>query len=194
MNVRFGFTRSRRAILLLGVLLTMIALLWETSSRATTLIPPSLQPVAREPRLSFSPWAKVCERQPAKAEAVCFTGMNGRTESGTSFVAAVLIDAGADAKKILRVTLPLEMMLAAGTWITVDQGQLMNAPYIICVKVGCVADYQASDALIDLLKQGKELRIGAVDSEGKTTRFVMPLLEFERAYTGAPTAPKVSSK
>jgi invasion protein IalB len=114
------------------------------------------------------------------------------SDSGLSFVAAVLIDAGTDTEKILRVTLPLGMRLADGTWIAVDHGEPMNAPYTTCVTLGCVADYQANSELIYALKEGNDLVIGAVDSEGQVVSFALPLLDFGKAYGGSPTDRKGS--
>src|SRR5580658_1478035 len=109
-------------------------------------------------QLIFSPWTKFCLKgQEANAQQVCFTGKDGRIESGMPVVAAVLIEPEGDTKKVLRVTLPLGMQLPQGTRVIVDQGQPMNAPYIICFTNGCMADYEASAELIGKLKKGQGL-------------------------------------
>src|SRR5262245_20534871 len=52
---------------------------------------PQAQPDA--PQLIFSPWTKFCLKgQEANAKQVCFTGKDGRVESGQPVVAAVLIE------------------------------------------------------------------------------------------------------
>ena len=59
-----------------------------------------------QPQLIFSPWTKFCLKgQEANAKQVCFTGKDGRVESGMPVVAAVLIEPEGEPKKILRVTL-----------------------------------------------------------------------------------------
>ena len=61
-------------------------------------------------QLIFSPWTKFCLKgQEANAKQVCFTGKDGRIESGMPVVAAVLIEPEGEPKKVLRVTLPLGM-------------------------------------------------------------------------------------
>src|SRR6516225_2711478 len=46
-----------------------------------------------QPQLIFSPWTKFCLKgQEADAKQVCFTGKDGRVESGMPVVAAVLIE------------------------------------------------------------------------------------------------------
>ena len=92
---------------------------------------------AQQPQLIYSPWTKFCLKgQEANAQQVCFTGKDGRIESGMPVIAAVLIEPEGNSKKVLRVTLPLGMQLPQGTRVIVDQGQPMNAPYIICFTNG----------------------------------------------------------
>jgi invasion protein IalB len=190
MKAWFGFTRPRPPAQVCGAILVTTTLILAARSAADTLIPRSMQPfLALEQHLVFSHWTKVCQNleRGGAQQLVCFTSENGRTDSGTSFVAAVLIDTGSsDTEKILRVTMPLGVRLADGTWIAVDQDQPMTAPYIICVTLGCVADYQASRGLIDKLRAGKDLVIKAVNGEGQLVSFVLPLLDFSKAYDGPP--------
>jgi invasion protein IalB len=158
--------------------------------------PPEAQQPAAEaqmPQLIFSPWTKFCLKgQEANAQQVCFTGKDGRVESGMPVIAAVLIEPeGPDAKKVLRVTLPLGMMLTQGTRVIVDQGQPMNAPYVICFTNGCMADYEASGELIGKLKKGQGLAVQGMNSNGQVITLVLPLNDFGKAYDGPPTDPKV---
>jgi invasion protein IalB len=71
--------------------------------------------------------------------------------------------------------------------IAVDQNRPMNAAYVTCVALGCIADYQANSGLIDKLTEDKSLVIRAVDSQGQVVSFVLPLLDFSKAYNGPPT-------
>jgi invasion protein IalB len=153
---------------------------------------PQHAPVAEQPQLIFSPWTKFCLKgQEANAKQVCFTGKDGRVESGMPVVAAVLIEPEGDAKKILRVTLPLGMSLAPGTRVIVDQGQPMTGPYVICFNNGCMADYEASSELIGKLKKGQGLVVQGINGAGQAISLVLPLNDFSKAYDGPPTDPKV---
>ena len=147
---------------------------------------------AQQPQLIYSPWTKFCLKgQEANAQQVCFTGKDGRIESGMPVIAAVLIEPDGDTKKVLRVTLPLGMQLPQGTRVIVDQGQPMNAPYIICFTNGCMADYEASSELIGKLKKGQGLVVQGINSQGQAISLVLPLTDFGKAYDGPPTDPKV---
>jgi invasion protein IalB len=147
---------------------------------------------AEQPQLIFSPWTKFCLKgQEANAKQVCFTGKDGRVESGMPVVAAVLIEPENEPKKVLRVTLPLGMSLQPGTRVIVDQGQPMTGPYVICFNNGCMADYEASAELIGKLKKGQGLVIQGINGSGQGISLVIPLGDFAKAYDGAPTDPKV---
>jgi invasion protein IalB len=151
---------------------------------------PQAQP-GEQPQLIFSPWTKFCLKgQEANAKQVCFTGKDGRVESGMPVVAAVLIEPDGDPKKVLRVTLPLGMSIQPGTRVIVDSGQPMTGPYVICFNNGCMADYEASAELIGKLKKGQGLVIQGINGAGQPISLVLPLGDFAKAYDGAPTDPK----
>jgi len=144
-----------------------------------------------QPQLIFSPWTKFCLKgQEANAKQVCFTGKDGRVESGMPVVAAVLIEPDGEPKKVLRVTLPLGMSIQPGTRVIVDQGQPMTGPYVICFNNGCMADYEASGELIGKLKKGQGLVIQGINGAGQPISLVVPLTDFAKAYDGPPTDPK----
>jgi invasion protein IalB len=150
------------------------------------------QAQGEQPKLIYSPWTKFCVKgQEANAQGVCFTGKDGRLETGAPVVAAVLIEPDNDPNKILRVTLPLGMSLQDGTRVIVDQGQPMTAPYVICFANGCMADYEASGELISRLKQGQGLVVQGKNAQFQPITLVLPLADFGRAYDGPPTDPKV---
>jgi invasion protein IalB len=145
-----------------------------------------------QPQLIFSPWTKFCLKgQEANAKQVCFTGKDGRVESGMPVVAAVLIEPENEPKKVLRVTLPLGMSIQPGTRVIVDNGQPMTGPYVICFNNGCMADYEASGELIGKLKKGQGLVIQGINGAGQPISLVVPLGDFAKAYEGPPTDPKV---
>ena len=153
---------------------------------------PQQQAGAEQPQLIFSPWTKFCLKgQEANAKQVCFTGKDGRVESGMPVVAAVLIEPENDPKKVLRVTLPLGMSIQPGTRVIVDNGQPMTGPYVICFNNGCMADYEASAELIGKLKKGQGLVIQGINGAGQPISLVVPLNDFGKAYDGPPTDPKV---
>ena len=154
--------------------------------------PGQQQAAPEQPTLIYSPWTKFCLKgQEANAKQVCFTGKDGRLESGLPIVAAVVIEPEGDAKKMLRVTLPLGMQVQPGTRLIIDQGQPATGPYVICFTNGCMADYEVNADIIGRLKKGQQLAVQAINGNGQPVSLTLPLNDFAKAYDGPPTDPKV---
>ncbi|MCP4620054.1 MAG: invasion associated locus B family protein [Bradyrhizobium sp.] len=151
------------------------------------------QPPEQQIQLIYAPWTKFCLKgQEAGAKQVCFTGKDGRIESGQPVIAAVIIEPEGEPKKILRVTLPLGMQLVHGTRIIIDNNQPQQSPYVICFQNGCMSDYEATPETIAALKKGQTLVVQAINSNGAPLTLPLPLAgEFAKAYDGPPTDPKV---
>ena len=149
------------------------------------------QPQDQQIQLIYAPWTKFCLKgQDANAKQVCFTGKDGRIESGQPVIAAVIIEPEGEPKKILRVTLPLGMQLVHGTRIIVDNNPPMQAPYVICFQNGCMSDYEATPELLANMKKGQNLVVQAINANGAPLTLPLPLGEFAKAYDGPPTDPK----
>jgi invasion protein IalB len=148
------------------------------------------------PQLIYAPWTKFCLKgQDANAKQVCFTGKDGRIESGQPVIAAVIIEPEGEPKKILRVTLPLGMQLIHGTRVIVDSNPPMQSPYVICFANGCMSDYEVTPELLANMKKGQNLVVQAINSNGAALTLPLPLQEtggsFAKAYDGPATDPKV---
>ncbi|MBR1220167.1 invasion associated locus B family protein [Bradyrhizobium sp. U87765 SZCCT0131] len=155
------------------------------------------QPEQQQVQLIYAPWTKFCLKgQDANAKQICFTGKDGRIESGQPVVAAVIIEPEGEPKKILRVTLPLGMQLVHGTRVIIDGNPPAQSPYVICFANGCMSDYEATPEMIANLKKGQNLIVQAINSNGAPLTLPLPLQEtggasFAKAYDGPPTDPKV---
>jgi invasion protein IalB len=150
------------------------------------------QPQDQQVQLIYAPWTKFCLKgQDANAKQVCFTGKDGRIESGQPVIAAVIIEPEGEPKKILRVTLPLGMQLVHGTRVIVDANAPAQSPYVICFANGCMSDYEVTPELLANMKKGQNLVVQAINSNGAPLTLPLPLAEFAKAYDGPPTDPKV---
>ena len=144
-----------------------------------------------EPQLMYSPWMKVCGKGPdTNNKQVCVVTKDGRLENGMPVAIVQLFEPEGE-PKVLRVTVPLGMQLQHGTRVIVDQNQPMQAPYKICFPVGCMADYPASDDLINKMKKGQQITVQAINLQGTPISLPLPLGDFAKAYDGPPTDPKV---
>ncbi len=153
------------------------------------------QPQDQQIQLIYAPWTKFCLKgQDANAKQVCFTGKDGRIESGQPVIAAVIIEPEGEPKKILRVTLPLGMQLVHGTRVIVDNSTPLQSPYVICFANGCMSDYDVTPELLTNMKKGQNLVVQAINSNGAPLTLPLPLQEnggsFAKAYDGPPTDPK----
>jgi invasion protein IalB len=149
------------------------------------------QPQDQQVQLIYAPWTKFCLKgQDANAKQVCFTGKDGRIESGQPVIAAVIIEPEGEPKKILRVTLPLGMQLVHGTRVIVDNNPPMQSPYVICFANGCMSDYEVTPDLLANMKKGQNLVVQAINANGAPLTLPLPLGEFAKAYDGPPTDPK----
>ena len=154
--------------------------------------PPAGAPPAEQVQLIYAPWTKFCLKgQDANAKQVCFTGKDGRIESGQPVIAAVVIEPEGETKKILRVTLPLGMQLVHGTRVIIDNNPPAHSSYVICFQNGCMSDYDVTPEMLANLKKGQNLVVQAINSNGAPLTLPLPLAEFAKAYDGPPTDPKV---
>lgn len=148
----------------------------------------------QSPQLIYSPWTKFCIKgQEANAKQFCFTGKDGRLESGMAVVAAIIIEPEGEQRKLLRVTLPLGMSLPQGTRVIIDQNEAAakQSPYAFCLQNGCTSDYEATADTIAQLKKGTTLYVQAIQANGVAVTLQLPLGDFAKAYDGPPTDPKV---
>ena len=140
-----------------------------------------------QPDLTYSFWTKVCQKGPeANAKQVCFLARDAHMESGVPVVLVVLVEPEGEAKKLLRVTLPLGVWLQAGTRVIIDNGQPLTGPYVICLPNGCMAEYEASDELITKMKSGQSLHVQAINGSRQPISIPIRLGDFAKAYEGPP--------
>jgi invasion protein IalB len=152
-------------------------------------------PADQQIQLIYAPWTKFCLKgQDAGAKQVCFTGKDGRIESGQPVIAAVVIEPEGEPKKVLRVTLPLGMLLVHGTRIIVDNNTPAQSPFVICFQNGCMSDYDVTPELLASMKKGQNLVVQAIASNNQPVTLPLPLADFAKAFDGPATDPKEFEK
>ncbi|MCK1394634.1 invasion associated locus B family protein [Bradyrhizobium sp. 1] len=159
---------------------------------------PVIAEEAGTPALTFSPWTKHCLGD------TCFIGKDGRRNvigpdnlsniNCGSVVSALLVERSVDDKKALRVMLPPSVSRGSGVRIIIDQGQPIERPYMHCLASGCTAEYLAGPELVDQLKRGQSLFVGAIDKTDSPVALTIPLADFANAYDGPSHEPKVYEK
>jgi len=161
------------------------------SAQGAPAAPGAQPPADQQVQLIYAPWTKFCLKgQDANAKQVCFTGKDGRIESGQPVIAAVVIEPEGEPKKILRVTLPLGMLLVHGTRIIIDNNPPAQSPFVICFQNGCMSDYEVTPQMLEQMKKGQNLVVQAISSNNQPVTLPLPLGDFAKAYDGPPTDPK----
>jgi invasion protein IalB len=159
--------------------------------------PQQQQAQQEAPQLIFSPWVKLCNKDPdPNAKRVCVTVKDGRVESGLLVVSVAIIEMDGEQRKLLRMSLPYGVALQHGTRLIVDQGQPSTAPFVTCLPPvvppgGCIADYEATTDLIGRMKKAQLLTVQAIHMNGQAMSPQLELKDFAKAYDGPPTDPKV---
>jgi invasion protein IalB len=154
---------------------------------------PPAQPQDQQLPVAYTPWTKVCTKDQAKPESkeACMTIREVWLDTGQFVAATVLIEPKGEPKKILRITLPLGMMLKAGTRVTIDQGQPLQEQYVACLPNGCFADFEVTADFIGSLKKGKTLLLQAINLQGQVASFPLPIADFAKVNDGPSIDPKV---
>jgi invasion protein IalB len=147
-------------------------------------LPPQPNPEPQGP-IVHSPWTKVC---PSRAEGndneVCFTGRTATI--GGVFVAGIVIIDPRDQAKILRVSTSLGVLLQPGTRLSFDEGNFLNAPYLICFANGCLADLAATHEIMMRMRTATNLLVQYIRPARPPDSYTIPLQGFSDAFDHAP--------
>lgn len=156
--------------------------------------PAPAQPAAPQmPSLIYSNWTKLCSKSAETGgKTICRTGRDGRLESGTPMVGAVLSEVEGEQRKSLQVMLPLGILLPRGTRVLIDNNEqdAIVLPIIVCSGGGCMAQTEANEDLVAKLKKGQNLYVQAYNMQQTVFTLAVPLADFAKAYDGPPTDPQ----
>jgi invasion protein IalB len=139
-------------------------------------------------------WQKFCfDNRQTGFKRICNIRAEERKHDDNSLLAAVeLIERDGEAKKILRVTFPLGMLIVHGTRLIVYGIDPQQSPYVACTAAGCMSDYDATPALLGSMRVGQELLVQAIDQWGKAFSVTLSLADFWAAFDGPRTTSLVS--
>jgi invasion protein IalB len=144
------------------------------------------------PPIVQSPWTKFCgkEANNPQAKDTCMTLREVRLETGQLLVGAALVEPEGEAKKTLRVTVPLLMQIPVGTRLVLDQEPAIPGHYVVCTPNGCVSDHEVNAEFVGKLKKGKQLVVQAINIQGQQANFPLLLADFAKANEGPAVDPK----
>jgi invasion protein IalB len=139
-----------------------------------------------------SAWVKLCEKAPSLTDQkkelnVCLTHherLDGNT--GMVLVSAAIRQVEGQEKEALMVMVPLGMALPPGVQVKVDEKEPVKLQFTLCHAAGCTAEGEATKAVIEQMKTGKQVVVAAINLAGKAIGFPVPLTGFDKAYAGPP--------
>jgi invasion protein IalB len=163
------------------------------------------QPNAFSPSvIVHGPWVKFCGKDnKLTAKEVCLTVKEARLGTGQFVAGAALIEQSGSAKKVFRVTLPIDSQAITGTRIAIDYEAPRSGSVVGCVPNGCMMDFEATSELLASLRYGRELRIEGFNPPGlilgsarigPVASYRLPLTDFAAAKNGPPTDPQQFEK
>jgi invasion protein IalB len=194
----FGFGKIRNLVVSAATV-AACCVLWQGPAAAQSASPPGQTAPApvppssdasQSPQLLYSPWTKICDKD-SKGQEVCLVIEEVRLDTGQFVANAVLVEPQGEARRVLRVTVPLGVQLEPGSRVVIDEGKPVQRPYAICFEIGCISEFVVNTEMMGELKKGQTLAIEAINSTGKPISLPMPLAEFAKANDGPPTDKKV---
>ena len=132
-----------------------------------------------------SPWAKLCNTDPATGKELCLTIQEIRADTGQFIASATIRTIAGEAKKSLITAVPPGMLLQPGLRIQVDEAEPVEVKYGICFPNACYGELEVDDAFVSKLKAGGRLTLTTLNQQAKPVNFPMSLSGFTRAFDGA---------
>lgn len=138
-------------------------------------------------------WVKICQDQETVKDGavsttkICLTHHERLSSvNGMVLVSAAIRNISGVENESLMVLVPLGVALPPGVQIVIDDNKPIPLRFTFCHVGGCTAEAPAKQEVIDSFKKGKELKVLALNNQGKTVAFPVPLNGFTKAYDGEP--------
>ena len=135
-------------------------------------------------------WVKLCSTDPQSKKELCQTSRDLRAETGQT-LASVAIRQDKGGKRLLIMAIPPGMQIQPGVRVVIDQQPPVGGKFSVCFPNVCLAETDATDALIGVMKKGTTLNLQALNVQGRGVVFPIGLKGFGKALDGAPIDPKV---
>ena len=145
----------------------------------------SAQEAAAPPAGPDSPWAKLCNADPATGKELCLTIQEIRADTGQFIASATIRTIAGDTKKSLIAAVPPGMLLQPGLRVQIDEGAQQEVKYGICFPNACYGELEINDEFIAKLKAGGKMTLTTLNQQAKPVNFPMTLAGFTKAYDGA---------
>ncbi len=132
----------------------------------------------------FEDWGRTCNKIPGTEDDVCFLFQRLRMKESEQVVMGTTVAINPkDKTTVLSVTVPLGVLLQPGIQMKVDQTeQVVKAPFLICMQVGCRASTVLDSEMVSRLQSGQQLLVAFVGANRKPSTVPVSLKGFATGY------------
>ncbi len=139
-------------------------------------------------------WTKLCNTDPEAPVRGCVITQRLIGQDGQPLAAVTVQEIeGADEKKFM-VAVPPGLLLRPGMEIQIDDDTKYPVAYTICFPNACFGEEAIGADFITKLKKGSDLKLRAINQQGKPITFTLTLVGFTKAYDGKPVDVKKLQK
>lgn len=131
-------------------------------------------------------WIKVCRTDERAKKELCKTAYDLRTSGGQFLASVSVVEISGEARKILEMIMPTNLLLQQGLKVQIDQNKAEDAKYTLCASDGCASQLTVADTFVATMKKGTTMSIVAYGPAGNPVTFTLPLGTFKDANEGKP--------
>lgn len=137
-----------------------------------------------------SSWIKICTKEDkADAKQVCLVRYEGlEPKTGRVLISAAVRSIEGEPKQTLLVNVPLSysLVMPTGAQIKIDEGEPIQMQYSVCIPASCQIEMDVSKEVLGQLRKGSKMYVAAMNTQGKTMAFPIPLNGFSKTSDGPP--------
>ncbi len=128
-------------------------------------------------------WFKVCS--PQGDNNICNTQYTMIADTRQLITAVNLIDvSGSVNQKVLQAVVPTGRVVPAGVQLQIDEQSPTTLNYSVCFPDRCIAEAELSDAVVNAMKRGRQLKVTSTNFQRQPNPITITLTGFTQAYDG----------
>jgi invasion protein IalB len=141
-------------------------------------------------KADVSGWVKICAKNEESANnQVCivkYEELDPRTGSLLLSAAVRTVEGEPGQQLIINVSSAYSLVIPAGLQARIDEGEPVSMQFGVCLPTSCQAQMALSKEMLQKIISGKKLAVAAANAQ-KSMVFLVPLLGFQKSWTGVPT-------
>lgn len=160
------------------------------SAMAQQDVPKSSFAPPKQPAAGESSWVKICTKDPSgQGGQACLVRHEGlEPKSGQILIAAAVRTVeGKDIPDLLvNVPTSYTLVIPPGVQIKIDENEPIQLQYSVCLPTSCQVQMSLTKDTIEKMRKGTRMLVAAMNIQGKTMAFPVPLNGFAKSSDGPP--------